>query len=317
MAKRRNRNQARNAARRQQIAERSRQARINEAQRDYSTGRLPKLTFEALGHLTNRQLTQVAGRIADDYQNQQIGLALRDAERFEAQPTVRLTKYERELIRRPDITDAEILAAPAKQRKTMRQQQRRRRAAKTKAKRIQQYNAALMEDYTVGEVREMEMRGESPFEELGGRTVYETSRDYLLRSRANVLADPEFVRRNLRRGDVGRVELINQILTQAGTAGLKAGPTRLFGKTGRTPWNNQWDRSITQLDAFDSGVRRKFESLTQDQKSWLFSNTQFGRLVNNAVDYIPGEHKWILNSLGDSPSTQQQIADWLDEAARK
>ena len=317
MAKRNRRNQARNAARRQQIAERSRQARINEAQRDYSTGRLPKLTFEALGHLTNRQLTQVAGRIADDYQNQQIGLALRDAERFEAQPTVRLTKYERELIRRPDITDAEILAAPAKRRKTMRQQQRRRRAAKKKAKRIQQYNAALMEDYTVGEVREMEMRGESPFEELGGRTVYETSRDYLLRSRANVLADPEFVRRNLRRGDVGRVELINQILTQAGTAGLKAGPTQLFGKTGRTPWNNQWDRTITQLDAFDSSVRRKFESLTQDQKSWLFSNTQFGRLVNNATDYIPGEHKWVLNSLGNSPSTQQQIADWLDEAARK
>lgn len=317
MAKRKSRNQARNAARRQQIAERSRQARINEAQRDYSTGRLPKLTFEALGHLTNRQLTQVAGRIADDYQNQQIGLALRDAERFEAQPSVRLTKYERELTQRPDITDAEILAAPAKQRKTMRQQQRRRRAAKNKAKRIQQYNAALMEDYTVGEVREMEMRGESPFEELGGRIVYETSRDYLLRSRANVLADNEFVRRNLRRGDVGRVELINQILTQAGTAGLKAGPTKLFGKTGRTPWNNQWDRTITQLDAFDSSVRQKFESLTQDQKSWLFTNTQFGRLANNATDYIPGEHKWVLNSLGDSPSTQQQIADWLDEAARK
>ena len=317
MAKRRNRNQARNAARRQQIAERSRQARINEAQRDYSTGRLPKLTFEALGHLTNRQLTQVAGRIADDYQNQQIGLALRDAERFEAQPNVRLTKYERELTQRPDITDAEIEAAPARQRKTMRQQQRRRRAAKNKAKRIQQYNAALMEDYTVGEVREMEMRGESPFEELGGRTVYETSRDYLLRSRANVLGDTEFVRRNLRRGDVGRVELINQILTQAGTAGLKAGPTQLFGKTGRTPWNSQWDRTITQLDAFDSEVRQRFENLTQDQKVWLFSNTQFGRLVNNATDYIPGEHKWVLNSLGSAPNTQQQIADWLDQAARK
>lgn len=317
MFKRKSRSQARNAARRQQIAERSRQARINEAQRDYSTGRLPRLTFEALGRLTNRQLTQVAGRIADDYQNQQIGLALRDSQRFEAQPNVKLTKYERELIQRPDVTDAEILAAPVKRRKTLRQQQRRRRAAKNKAKRIQQYNAALMEDYTVGEVREMELRGESPFEELGGRTVYESSRDYLLRSRENVLGDGDFVRRNLRRGDVGRVEVINQILTQAGTAGLKAGATRLFGKTGRKPWNNQWDRTITQLDAYDSSVRRKFEGLTQDQKSWLFTNTQFGRLINNATDYIPGEHKWVLNSLGDSPSTQQQLADWLDEAARK
>lgn len=309
------RNDKRKQTRRQQIAVRSRQAHINEALRDYSTGRLPKLTFTALGKLSDAQIMQVAQRVGEDYEAQRIGLAMRDMQKFEAQPNIKLTKYEQELVQRPDITDAEIAAAPTKRRKTLRQQQRRRRAAKDKRRRIQQYNAALMDDYTIGEVRDMEARGESPFDVIEGAGVHETARDYLLRTRENILSDRDFVRSMLRGTDEQRAGIINQILTQAGISGLKAGAPRNLG--GALPWASDWSRVARKLEAFDNEINQKFDKLTNAQKNWLITSTNFASLIDQSTHYNKEEHKWELNSSGGMPDVEMQLNDWLDEAANR
>lgn len=313
MAKRKNNRRANNLKRNAAI--RSAQVRREQAVRDYSTGHLPKqITETFLGKLSAQQLEQVARRIGQEFGEQQQALRARDNEPYQVVPDVHITKLDRELAARPLITDAEIAAAPTKRRKTLRQQQRRRIEARRKIKRAQQFDALSMANYTVGEMREMERAGESPFDVLGTHTVGGSARDELTRNRANVFGSERGIshaRMMIREG--GRSRLEREILEYAGLVGRAP----LHAGTGKIPENEgvaDFDRVEQQLEAFDANVARKFASLSNRQKRWLINSTNFGTVVREATWYNDKTHKWEAKA--DAGDVETRLDEWMTSAAR-
>lgn len=313
MAKRKTNRRANNLKRNAAI--RSAQVRRERAVRDYSTGRLPKqITETFLGKLSAQQLEQVARRIGQEFGEQQQALRARDDEPYQVVPDVQITKLDREMAARPLITDAEIANAPSKRRKTLRQQQRRRIEARRKIKRAQQFDALSMAAYTVGEVREMERAGESPFDVLGTHTVGGSARDGLTRSRTNVFGTERGIshaRAMIRDGSRGKLK--QEILDYAGLVGrapLRAGTKRIPEDEGVTDFG----RVEQQLEAFDSSVAQKFASLSDRQKRWLMNNTNFGAVVREATWYNDKAHKWETKA--DAGDVETRIDEWMVSAAR-
>lgn len=313
MAKRKNNRRANNLKRNAAI--RSAQVRREQAVRDYSNGRLPKqITETFLGRLSAQQLEQVARRIGQEFGEQQQALRARDNEPYQVVPDVHITKLDRELAARPLITDAEIAAAPSKRRKTLRQQERRRIEARRKIKRAQQFEALSMASYTVGEMREMERAGESPFDVLGTHTVGGSARDELTRNRANVFGSERgmsHARVMIREG--GRRKLEREILEYAGLVGrapLHAGIRKIPENEGVA----DFDRAEQQLEAFDFNVARKFASLSNRQKRWLINNTNFGTVVREATWYNDKTHKWETKA--DAGDVETRLDEWMVNAAR-
>lgn len=313
MAKRKTNRRANNLKRNTAI--RSAQVRRERAVRDYSTGRLPKqITETFLGKLSAQQLEQVARRIGQEFGEQQQALRARDNEPYQVVPDVHITKLDREMAARPLITDAEIAAAPSKRRKTLRQQQRRRLEARRKIKRAQQFEALSMARYTVGEVREMERAGESPFDVLGTHTVGGSARDELTRNRANVLGTERGIshaRAMIRGGNRRRLE--REILEYAGLVGrapLRAGNKRIPESEGVSDFG----KVEQQLEAFDSSVAQKFASLSNRQKRWLINNTNFSTVVREATWYNDKTHKWETKA--DAGDVATRLDEWMTSAAR-
>lgn len=313
MAKRKTNRRANNLKRNAAI--RSAQVRRERAVRDYSTGRLPKqITETFLGKLSAQQLEQVARRIGQEFGQQQQALRARDNEPYQVVPDVHITKLDREMAARPLITDAKIAAAPAKRRKTLRQQQRRRIEAREKIKRAQQFEALGMARYTVGEVREMERAGESPFDVLGTHTVGGSARDELTRNRANVFGTERGIshaRAMIRGGNRRRLE--RGILEYAGLIGrapLRAGTKRIPESEGVSDFG----KVEQQLEAFDSSVAQKFASLSNRQKRWLINNTNFGTVVREATWYNDKTHKWETKA--DAGDVETRLDEWMASAAR-
>lgn len=313
MAKRKTNRRADNLKR--NAAVRSAQVRREQAVRDYSTGHLPKqITETFLGKLSAQQLEQVARRIGQEFGEQQQALRARDNEPYQVVPDVHITKLDRELAARPLITDAEIAAAPSKRRKTLRQQQRRRIEAREKIKRAQQFEALSMARYTVGEIREMERAGESPFDVLGTHTVGGSARDELTRTRANVFGSERGIshaRMMIREG--GRRKLEREILEYAGLIGrapLHAGA----GKIPESEGVSYFDRVEQQLEAFDSSISQKFASLSNRQKRWLINNANFSTVVREAAWYNDKTHKWETKA--DAGDVETRLDEWMVNAVR-
>lgn len=294
---------------------RSAQVRQERAVRNYSIGRLPKqITETFLGRLSAQQLEQVARRIGQEFGEQQQALRARDDEPYQVVPDVRITKFDREMAARPLITDAEIADAPSKRRKTLRQQQRRRIEARRKIKRVQQFDALSMACYTVGEVREMERAGESPFDVLGLHTVGGSARDDLTRSRANVFGTERGIshaRAMIRDGRRGQLEQeIREYAGLVGRAPLRAGIKWIPESEGATDFG----RVEQQLEAFDSSVAQKFASLSDRQKRWLMNNTNFSAVVREAAWYNDKAHKWETKA--DAGDVETRIDEWMTSAVR-
>lgn len=313
MAKRKTNRRANNLKRNAAI--RSAQVRREQAVRDYSTGRLPKqITETFLGKLSAQQLEQVARRIGWEFGERQQALRARDNEPYQVAPDVHITKLDRELAARPIITDAEIAAAPSKRRKTLRQQQRRRIEARRKIKRAQQFEALSMASYTVGEIREMEHAGESPFDVLGTHTVGGSARDELTRNRANVFGTERGIshaRMMIREGSRRRLE--REILEYAGLIGrapLHAGARKIFENEGVA----DFDRVAQQLEAFDFSIAQKFASLSNRQKRWLMNNTNFSTVVREAAWYNDKTHKWEIKV--DAGDVETRLDEWMTSATR-
>lgn len=313
MAKRKNNRRANNLKRNAAI--RSAQVRREQAVRDYSTGRLPKqITETFLGKISAQQLEQVARRIGQEFGERQQALRARDSEPYQVVPDIHITKFDREMAARPLITDAEIAAAPPKRRKTLRQQQRRRIEARQKIKRAQQFDALSMASYTVGEIREMERAGESPFDVLGTHTVGGSARDELTRSRANVFGTERGIshaRMMIREG--GRRKLEREILQYAGLIGRAP----LHAGTGKIPKNeggSDFNRVAQQLEAFDSSIAQKFSALSNRQKRWLINSTNFSTVVREAAWYNDKTHKWETKA--DAGDVEARLEEWITSAAR-
>lgn len=313
MAKRKSNRRANTLKRNAAI--RSAQVRQERAVRDYSTGRLPKqLTETFLGRLSAQQLEQVARRIGQEFGEQQQALRARDNEPYQVVPDVHITKLDREMAARPLITDSEIAAAPTKRRKTLRQQQRRRVEARQKIKRAQQFEALGMARYTVGEMREMERAGESPFDVLGTHTVGGSARDELTRNRANIFGTERGIshaRAMIRGGNRRRLE--REILEYAGLIGrapLHAGTRQIPESEGIA----DFDRVEQQLEAFDSSVAQKFASLSNRQKRWIMNNTNFSTVVREATWYNDKTHKWETKA--DAGDVETRLDEWMISAAR-
>lgn len=314
MAKRKKTNRRANNLKRN-AAIRSAQVRQDRAVRDYSTGRLPKqITETFLGKLSAQQLEQVARRVGQEFGERQQALRARDDEPFQVVPDVHVTKLDREMASRPLISDADIAAAPSKRRKTLRQQQRRRVEARQKIKRAQQFEALSMARYTVGEMREMERAGESPFDVLGTHTVGGSARDELMRSRANVFGTDRGISRAramIRGGSRRRLE--REVIEYAGLVGrapLRAGTRRIPENEGVS----DFDRVAQQLEAFDSSVAQRFAALSNRQKRWLINNTNFSTVVREATWYNDKAHKWETKA--DAGNVETRLDEWMTSAAR-
>lgn len=313
MAKRKTNRRANNLKRNAAI--RSAQVRQERALRDYSTGLLPKqITETFLGRLSAQQLEQVARRIGQEFGEQQQALLARDNEPYQVAPDVHITKLDRELAARPLITDAEIATAPSKRRKTLRQQQRRRIEARQKIKRAQQFEALSMARYTVGEIREMERAGESPFDVLGTHTVGGSARDELTRNRANIFGTERGIshaRAMIRGGNRKRLE--QKILEYAGLIGRA--PLRAGNRQIPETWSGaDFDRVEQQLEAFDSSIAQKFAALSNRQKRWLINNTNFSTVVREAAWYNDKTHKWETKA--DAGDVEMRLDEWITSAAR-
>lgn len=313
VAKRKTNRRANNLKRNAAI--RSAQVRREQAVRDYSTGHFPKqITETFLGKLSVQQLEQVARRIGQEFGIQQQALKARDSEPYQVVPDVHITKFDREMAARPMITDAEIAAAPSKRRKTLRQQQRRRIEARQKIKRAQQFEALSMARYTVGEIREMERAGESPFDVLGTHTIGGSARDELTRNRANVFGTERGIshaRVMIREG--GRRRLERELLEYAGLIGRAP----LHAGTGKIPENEgteDFDKVAQQLEAFDFSIAQKFASLSNRQKRWLMNNTNFSTVVREAAWYNDKTHKWETKA--DAGDVETRLDEWVTSAAR-
>ena len=314
MAKRKKNNRRASNLKRN-AAIRSAQVRRERASMDYSTGRLPKqITETFLGRLSAQQLEQVARRIGQEFGNQQQALKSRDNEPYQVVPDVHVTKLDREMAARPPITDAMIAAAPAKRRKTLRQQQRRRAGARQKIKRAQQFEALGLARYTVGEVREMERAGESPFDVLGTHVVGGSARDELMRSRSNVFGTERGIshaRQLIRWGNRRRLE--REILQYAGLVGrapLHAGSRQIPKGEGVS----DFDRVAQQLEAFDSNIAQRFASLSDRQKRWLINNTNFSTVAHEATWYNDKTHKWETKA--DAGDVETRLDEWMTSAVR-
>lgn len=171
-----------------------------------------------------------------------------------------------------------------------------------------------MARYTVGEVREMERAGESPFDVLGTHTVGGSARDELTRNRANVFGTERGIshaRAMIREGNRKRLE--REILEYAGLVGrapLRAGTKRIPDSEGVS----DFDRVEQQLEAFDSSVAQKFASLSNRQKWWLMNNTNFSTVVREATWYNDKTHKWETKA--DAGDVETRLDEWMTSAAR-
>lgn len=313
MAKHRTNRRADNLKRNAAI--RSAQVRQERAARDYSTGQLPKqLTETFLGRLSVQQLEQVARRIGQELGEQQQALRARDNEPYQVVPDVHITKLDREMAARPLVTDAEIAAAPSKRRKTLRQQQRRRVEARQKIKRAKQFEALSMARYTVGEVREMERAGESPFDVLGTHTVGGSARDDLTRNRANVFGSQRGIshlRMLIGEGSRDRAqELVLEYAGFVGRAKLQAGPKPIPKGEGTSDFGKVEQR----LEAFNSSMAQKFATLSNRQKRWLMNNTNFSAVAREATWYNDKAHKWETKA--DAGDVETRLDEWMTSAVR-
>lgn len=313
MAKRRTNRRANNLKRNAAI--RSAQVRQERAVRDYSTGQLPKqLTETFLGKLSVQQLEQVARRIGQELGEQQQALRARDNEPYQVVPDVHITKLDREMAARPLVTDAEIAAAPSKRRKTLRQQQRRRVEARQKIKRARQFEALSMARYTVGEVREMERAGESPFDVLGTHTVGGSARDDLTRNRANVFGSQRGIshlRMLIGEGSRDRAqELVLEYAGFVGRAKLQAGTKPIPKGEGTSDFGKVEQR----LEAFNSSMAQKFATLSNRQKRWLMNNTNFSAVAREATWYNDKAHKWETKA--DAGDVETRLDEWMTSAVR-
>ena len=171
-----------------------------------------------------------------------------------------------------------------------------------------------MARYTVGEMREMERAGESPFDVLGTHTVGGSARDELTRSRANVFGTERGIshaRAMMREGS--RRKLEREMLEYAGLVGrapLRAGTRKVPESDGVL----NFDKVAQQLEAFDSSVAQRFASLSNRQKRWLINNTNFSTVVREATWYNDKAHKWETKS--DAGDVETRLDEWLTSAAR-
>lgn len=302
--------------RRKIIAQRSAEARKKERTRSY-VGKIPELSLKALGRLTGEQLADVAGTVGRIFQLKQRQLHELDELPFDGVPRINLTKYERELIKRPDITDEQIAQAPSKRRKTMRQQQRRRRDAKAKMERMRQYDAIASQEYTRGEIREMEQRGESPYDVLGGMGVHETPIEHFLRTRtAEPLLNRKYMR--MKSGEGRRMSVIQDILEYARAAGMKiVGMFRRPSKTYDMENVNAYrDRVNMKITAFDEKLGQRFANLSDRQVRYLISGTNFAQLVDESTHYDRNEGKYVTNA-SRMPDVESMLSDHMSAAERR
>lgn len=171
-----------------------------------------------------------------------------------------------------------------------------------------------MARYTVGEVREMERAGESPFDVLGTHTVGGSARDELTRNRANVLGSQRGIshlRMLIREGRRDRAqEIVLEYAGFVGRAKLQAGTKTIPKSEGVTDFNEVEQR----LEAFDVSVAQKFASLSNRQKRWLMNNTNFSTVVREATWYNDKTHKWETKA--DAGDVETRLDEWMASAAR-
>lgn len=304
---------------RAQAKVRSEQARRAQSMRDYSTGPLPKLTRSALMKLTPSQLSDVAQRVGRMYDAERDIMREEESQQYHIAPHVTVTKKDRMFAARPDVTDAQIQAAPSKRRRYLRRQQRKINEAKSKIKRAQEYARLDSMGYTLGQLRDLEQSGESPLDVIGGMSLHITPREHFMRTRKNPLTNQSFINAATR---TDRRTLVQNIQLYAKMAGLKV-PENIGKNVGRfsddtdamtdvTRWS---DRLSGRIGSFSADMQKRFDALSPSQKKWLINNTSFSALVEQSTYY--DDEKKKFQTMGAGVTARAKIEDYMRQAATR
>lgn len=311
--------------RREQVRERSRQARINEAAREKP--HISSYDEISLERLTTPQLRNVARDLAADFDRERERVRNEAMSEYYNVPKLPVTKRDRMFAQRPDITPQRMQQAAPRQQRLLRQQQRRINAARDRIARAKQYDALRM-DRSIERQRFNEFHGLDVGESgLSDKVIQGSSRNLdILRTR-NVLSDTPFLK------SMSREVLMREVLDTAEKVGKPTKRERYRKreyrnvKKRRKGWEGLGRKdkddfiSYRKLrGAFDTRIASGYNRLSKKQKYMLHNATGFDKLLAKAVN-SPIKTKRRSNkpefifangSNDDKMQVRQQLIDFMD-----
>lgn len=309
-------------AQKARIAARSHQARINEAARNVTD--LHTYNPNTVGKLTDRQLQTLAASLGEQQEMAKRAAVAKAGERFYNVPQIKITQRDRMYAQRPPISDAEIEAAPSKQRKLLRQQQKRRQAARDRILEAHD-NERLLRKRTIMQQRAREWSGED-IEETGlpDRVLQGDPDVRRLLLTENVLKDHEFV------AEMDRKQLEKEVLDAAERVGKKRKrddekkPEKVRKKQRRgAHGTKKWNRYISNQnyhklrDAFGNDLAAMYQGMTDKQRYFLENATNFAtllaRVIVSELQKMGRKARTIWRFATDSGEQKSEVAQQLRE----
>lgn len=265
------------------------------------------ITPKKLSLMTDTQLQTLSESIAKQWAQESTKL-INEAKRtpYHAMPAIKPSKQDYMRVKTQPPTDAEIAAAPSKQRRFLRRRQRKFMEAK---KRIEQYNIARNQpSMSVYDARIAEIN-RTAMGEFGTEQIVPTRLSNFLRKK-NVLSDKAFVNTLL---ENNRNVLEKEIMDAA----------KMVGRKTNKPHNNvikrarkKLDKKVeihskshqNQYDAFEESILRtmgkkglrKWRSLSRKQRARLWNE---GAIVKTVFSWVDSDPK---NGITESFNTPRQ-----------
>lgn len=282
------------------------------------------LTPRKLSLMTDAQLQTLASDMAKTWARD-ADAAIEAAKNtpYHTMPVIRPSRQDYERVKTQPPTDADIAAAPSKQKRFLRRRQRKYNSAK---KRIEQYNIARQQPaMSVYDARIAELNRSSTGE-FGVEQIVPTRLSNFLRKK-NVLADSAFVNSLL---EHNRNVLENEILDAADMLGKRTRkPHRNSGKTAKK-YNKKKveiykESQAHQYDSFEDAIKksmgkkglRRWRALSKKQRQRLWDE---GAIVKTVFSWIDSDPKNGISASFDSPRqrrlARQTFNDYMTMATK-
>lgn len=298
------------------VHERSVQARKNERLRIVKD--LPSYDDRHLDKLTIPQLRSLAKSLGKVEERKRAQLVADYQKEYYNVPKLTLSKFEKELARRPLISSTSIAQAPVKVARLMRQQQRRRLAARNKLERIHQYDA-LREKRSIELQRQIEKNG------LSGKTFrFGDSRlgglpeQNNLINTVNVLSNDKFVKSMDARTLKKEIQDSAKKVGKKTSGAIKSNRSKKKRqKQSKSRFNKNRDFRLRQIgNVVDKATKLKLNKLNKKQFNFLMIATGFRDLLTSSVHYDENEHQFVSDIKDDkyNADVKQQINDYISQA---
>lgn len=287
-------------------------------------GNINVLTPRKLALMTDRQLQTLASDIARTWENDAAS-AIEAAKRtpYHTMPVIKPSKQDYARVKTQPPTDADIAAAPSKQKRFLRRRQRKYNAAK---KRIEQYNIARQQPaMSVYDARMAEIN-RSATGEFGVEQIVPTRLSNFLRKK-NVLADTAFVNSLI---EHNRGVLESEILDAANMVGKRTrkpqrNSSKIAKKYNKKKVEIYKENQAHQYDSFEEAIKksmgkkglRRWRALSKKQRQRLWDE---GAIVKTVFSWIDSDPKTGISASFDSPRqrrlARQTFNDYMTMAVK-